>query len=103
MKYTSVTVALFGAQTWQREWVLHELKRSHELKKGILAIDIHNIKDPQAGTDVQGDNPLAYCTVRHNGNVVALSRLHKTYDWVRDDGYNNMPNWIEAAAGAAGR
>jgi hypothetical protein len=103
MKSTSVTVVLFGAETWQREWVLHELKRSHELKKGILAIDIHNLKDPQAGADVQGDNPLAYVPVRTSGGVVTLSQLHRSYDWVRHDGRNNLPNWIEDAARAAGR
>src|SRR5712691_6574090 len=56
MKNTSVTVVLFGAETYGREWVRHEIKRSYELKKGILAIDIHNIKDPQKGTDVAGRN-----------------------------------------------
>jgi len=50
---TSVTVVLFGAQTYEREWVQHEIKRSYELDKGILAIDIHNVKDPQHATDVQ--------------------------------------------------
>ena len=45
MKHTSVTVVLYGAETCDREWVRHEIKRSHELKKGILAIDIHNVKD----------------------------------------------------------
>ena len=53
MKSTSVTVVLFGAETYDREWVRHEIKRSYELKKGILAIDIHNVKDPQKGVDVR--------------------------------------------------
>src|SRR3954453_10332459 len=43
MKNTSVTVVLFGAATYERPWVQHEIKRSYELQKGILAIDIHNI------------------------------------------------------------
>jgi hypothetical protein len=28
---------------------------------------------------------------------------YKTYDWVNDDGFNNIASWIEAAAKAAGR
>ncbi|MFW7381788.1 MAG: TIR domain-containing protein [Oligoflexus sp.] len=100
---TSVTVILFGAETYYREWVRHEIKRSYELGKGILAIDIHNVKDPRNGTDVQGKNPLDFWSVDHNGRKVPFSSIYKTYDWVRDNGYVNMHKWIEEAAKAAGR
>ena len=103
LKGTSVTVVLFGAETYDREWVRHEIKRSYELGKGILAIDIHNVKDPQLGADVQGKNPLDYWEVEQNGKKVPFSKLYKSYDWVNDDGYNNFSTWIEAAAKAAGR
>ena len=33
LKRTSVTVILFGAETYDRKWVRHEIKRSYELKK----------------------------------------------------------------------
>lgn len=100
---TSVTVVLFGAETYSRPWVLHEIKRSYELQKGILAIDIHNIKDPQNGTDKPGQNPLSYWSIKRNGVDVTFDKIYKTYDWVTDNGYQNMPAWIEAAAKAAGR
>ena len=103
LKGTSVTVVLFGAETYERSWVRHEIKRSHELRKGLLAIDIHNVKDPKHGVDKQGKNPLDYWTIKVNGRDVALSHLYKTYDWVRDNGYINIPTWIEAAAKAAQR
>lgn len=96
---TSVTVVLFGAETYDREWVRHEIKRSYELKKGILAIDIHRVKDPRDGADKPGKNPLDYWKV----GSVPFSQIYKTYDWVNDGGYQNMPAWIEAAAKAAGR
>jgi hypothetical protein len=100
---TSVTVVLFGAQTYHREWVKHEIKRSHELGKGMLAIDIHSIKDPQHGADVQGLNPLGHWNATTGGRSVPFTNLYATYDWVRDNGYANMPAWIETAAKAAGR
>lgn len=100
---TSVTVVLIGAETYERDWVRHEVKRSYELKKGILGIYIHNVKDPQNGADVKGKNPLDYWTIKQNGVDVPLSRFYKTYDWVNDDGYNNLATWIETAAKAAGR
>jgi hypothetical protein len=103
MKYTSVTVVLYGAETYEREWVRHEIKRSYELSKGILAIDIHSVKDPQKGTDVQGRNPLEYWEVSQSDKKVPFSQIYSSYDWIRDDGYNNLSSWIEAAAKAAGR
>jgi Cft2 family RNA processing exonuclease len=103
LKGTSVTVILFGAETYDRRWVRHEIKRSYELKKAILAIDIHRIKDPQTGTDIQGKNPLNYWSVEKDGRKVYFSEMYETYDWVNDDGYNNLSFWIEKAAKAAGR
>lgn len=102
MKGTSVTVVLFGAETYDRPWVRHEIKRSRELGKGLLAIDIHSVKDPQLGADAQGKNPLSYWQTQRNGREVPLSSIYKTYDWVGDDGYNNISSWIDAAAKAAG-
>jgi hypothetical protein len=99
---TSVTVVLFGAETYERPWVRHEIKRSLELGKGILAIDIHRVKDPQLGSDVQGSNPLSYWQIPRNGRQVSLDTIYRTYDWVLDDGYTNISAWIEAAAKAAG-
>ncbi len=99
LKGCSVTVVLFGAETYERDWVKHEIRRSHQLGKGMLAIDIQGVKDPQKGVDVPGRNPLLHW----QANNVPFTQLYKTYSWVRDDGYQNMSAWIEAAAKAAGR
>ncbi|MDX0802757.1 TIR-like domain-containing protein [Sinorhizobium medicae] len=96
---TSVTVVLFGAETYHRPWVRHEIKRSYELRKGLLAIDIHDIKRPRDGADVQGLNPLSYFNV----NQTPLNTMYRQYNWLTDNGYANISSWIEAAANAAGR
>lgn len=103
MRGTSVTVVLFGAETYDRKWVRHEIKRSHELKKGILAIDIHKVKDPKTGADIKGKNPLDYWYITRDERRVYFSELYRSYEWVGDDGYKNLPAWIEFAANAAGR
>jgi hypothetical protein len=100
---TSVTVVLYGAETYYRPWVRHEIKRSYELGKGIMAIDIHDVKDPQNGSDVPGLNPLTAWTIKRNGTDVSLDRIYNSYNWVRDNGYANMPRWIEHAAQNARR
>src|SRR3546814_11544085 len=51
LKGTSVTVVLFGAETYDREWVRHEIKRSYELGKGLLAIDIHRSEERRGGKE----------------------------------------------------
>lgn len=90
---------LFGAETYQREWVKYEIKKSYEMKMGILAIDIHNVRDPLHGTDSQGRNPLDHWNI----NTKPFTQIYRTYDWVRDDGYNNIGAWVETAARNAGR
>ncbi len=100
---TSVTVVLIGAETASRRWVKHEIKRSHELGKGMLGVYIHNVKDPNHGTDFKGPNPFDAWKITRDGRDVSLSELYPTYDWVHDDGYNKLSQWVEDAANAAGR
>jgi len=99
---TSVTVILIGATTFDSKWVRHEIKRSFELEKGILGIYIHNVRDPHAGTDPRGKNPLDHWTTARGFHNVSLSTLYPTYDWVVNKGYQNFSTWIETAAKAAG-
>jgi len=103
MKHTSVTVVLYGAETYEREWVRYEIKRSYDLRKGLLAIDLYGVKDPQKGLDVRGRNPLEYWEINRNGRQVPLSQIYQSYNWASDEGYANFPKWIETAATAAGR
>jgi hypothetical protein len=99
----SVTAVLFGAETYDREWVRYEINRSFELGKGLLAIDIHRLKDPRRGADMQGRNPLQYWGIDRNGRRMTFDEIYKTYDWVIQNGYANIGEWVEAAARAAGR
>ncbi|SHJ63478.1 hypothetical protein SAMN02745165_02828 [Malonomonas rubra DSM 5091] len=68
-----------------------------------MGIYIHNVKDPQSGTDFKGSNPFDNWYVERDGQKVYFSSLYKTYDWVSGDGYNNLSKWIEAAAKDVGR
>lgn len=95
---SSVTAVLIGSSTYYSRWVRHEIKRSYELGKGIIGIRIHNVRDPQLGVSSYGLNPLDYWTVEKDGHKVSFSEIYRTYDWVVDDGYENVESWIEAAA-----
>ncbi len=76
LKGTSVTVVLIGAETSGRRWVKYEIKRSIELGKGLLGIDISKIKDRNRKTTTRGPNPLPsgypiYLWNKHDGAMQA--------------------------------
>ncbi len=100
---TSVTVVLIGLDTCNREYVRYELQQSYEKGNGILGIYIHNIKDKNGNTSAKGSNFFGEIGKKTNGSPVYLSSDYTCYDWVNDDGYNNMGKWIESAAKAAGK
>jgi hypothetical protein len=83
LRNTTVTAVLIGAQTSTRQWVNEEIRQSEERGNGIFGIYIHNIKDFNGRADSKGTNPLP--------------AKYPTYDWVNDDGYNNLGKWVDAA------
>lgn len=103
MEGTSVTVVLIGYETSTREHVGYEICQSHKLKKGIVGVRIHNLKNKDGNTDSAGANPLDNWTITEGGIKKALSTIYSTYDYVSQDGYNNLGDWIEAAAKKGGR
>jgi hypothetical protein len=97
---TSVTVVLIGAETASRPYVQYEIEQSWSKGNGLLGVYIHGVKDAAGKTDVKGSNPFAGKRFElSDGTVVPI----QTYDWVRDDGRENMASWIEDAAEAVGR
>ncbi len=85
---TSVTAILIGAETAYREYVEYEISQSWKRGNGLLGIHIHNISDMLLRSpDVQGPDPFVmqgYTGIR-------------TYDWVGNNGYENIGTWVEAA------
>lgn len=85
---TSVTVVLVGKETCASRWVKYEIEQSIKRGNGLLGIDISKIKDLQGNiSDRCGEIPKGY----------------DFYLWKNDDGFNNLGQWIEKAAAAAGK
>jgi hypothetical protein len=103
LKGTSVTAVLIGAETSTREWVKYEIIESYNRGNGLLGIYIHNIKDRNGYTDTKGNNPFSYIYIEQDGKKVYFSEIYPTYDWVNDDGYENLGDWVEKAAKKAGK
>lgn len=99
LKGTSVTVVLIGAETSQREWVDYEIRESWKRGNAIIGLYIQNMKDQDGKTDTKGANPLDNIYLE---NGQPLSSVSKTYDWVADDGRNNLGGWADEAAKVRG-
>ena len=85
---TSVTVVLVGSHTCSSKYVRYEIEQSEARDNGLLGIDVSKIRDLNGRTTERcGEIPKG----------------HKFYFWNRDDGYENMGDWIEKAAEEAGR
>lgn len=99
LKGTSVTVVLIGTDTSGKKWINYEITSSHKKGNGIIGIYVHNIKDSSGSTSTKGKNPFDQWTFKKQDEVIT----YPVYDWVTDDGYKNMGDWIEKAATAAGK
>jgi len=84
---TSVTVVLIGTETSERTYVRYEIEQSWERNNGLIGVYVHNIKDQNQKTEPKGADPF----------VKMAWKNFKTYDWVNDNGYQNLGEWVEAA------
>jgi len=100
---TSVTVVLIGTETNTRDYVKYELEQSWKKDNGILGIYIHQMKNSDGQPDTKGSNSFGDIFTSTSDNKKSFSERFSTYDWVDDDGYNNIDKWIEAAASKAGK
>ena len=100
---TSVTVVLIGSDTSNRPYVKYELQKSYQKGNGMLGIYIHQLKDENGNTSTNGSNQFGEIGKDSNGKSVYFSVDYPCYDWVGDDGYHKMGDWIEKVAKDAGR
>lgn len=103
---TSVTVVLIGASTWSRPYVQYEIRQSYIKGNGLLGVSIHNIRDFRMQTSPAGQNPFAFSKVPGRtllGGDISLPYRVPVYDWVNDNGRENMQRWIESVAPNAPR
>jgi len=112
---TGVTVVLIGENTSERPFVRHEIRESHRRGNGLLGIHIHKLRDHRGDRSYKGLNPFSHMTaaIEDSGFLGTglfsetkrrpLSAVYPVYDWVDDDGYGNIADWIEEAARRAGR
>lgn len=90
LKGTSVTVVLIGKETSSRRWVRYEIEESIAKGNDIIGVRIHQLRNKDSQTDRPGSLDFGLVDGEHT-----FSELFPVYDWVDDDGYENLGYWIE--------
>jgi hypothetical protein len=85
---TTVTIVLIGSETLQRPYVKYEIEQSIARGNGIIGVFINNIRGFDQTTTSRCDTSAFKFPL---------------YDWVDNDGYNKIGDWVEAAAIKAGK
>jgi hypothetical protein len=88
LENTSVTVVFVGSQTAGRKYINYEIDRSIARGNGIVAVQIHHLKDKNGLVDPAGAIPAKITTGGY-----------KAYKYMD---HESLARWIEAAAKDAG-
>ena len=89
LENTTVTVVCVGSMTAGRRYFNYEIDQSIARGNGIVAVQVHHLKDKDGNTDLAGSIPTK---IQSNG--------YKAYKYVH---HEKLGEWIEDAAKAAGK
>lgn len=98
----SCVVVLVGAQTASRPWVIHEISKGWNDRKGVLAIRVDKLLDSKGQSSSAGTNPLSKVTFKGSQRTLADVAPLKTpagtdSKTVYASIANNIEAWIEEA------
>lgn len=103
----SCLVVLVGATTSGRKRINYEIEKAYELKKGIVGIHVHGLKDKDGKQTSKGSNPFYKIYIGENNE--RLSKYVTCYDTpyslsknVYDDIEKHIEQLIEDAIAAKG-
>lgn len=101
MEGTSVTVVLIGAETLDRPFVQYEICKSLQRGNALIGIHIHDIKDMRTSLTSSKGNVHTVVGRYDNGRNIYFDEIcDGIYNYITQNGYANMGNWIEEAARA---
>ena len=88
----SCTVVFIGEKTAHRKWVKYEIEQSWKMKKGIIGIYIHNLKDNNGDKSKKGENPFHGICI----DGIDLEKAVSIYDPSDfKEIANNIEKWVE--------
>ncbi|MCL2311679.1 MAG: TIR domain-containing protein [Firmicutes bacterium] len=107
MNTRSCLVVLIGSQTSNRKWIIYEIKKAYELKKGIVGIRVHNLKDKKGEKSHKGSNPFYNIFNKDRKRLSTFVKVHdppfSSSKRVYQDIENNIEQLIETAIATKGK
>lgn len=98
MNGSSVVCVLIGSETCQRPWIRYEIQHAHEEGKAVIGVRVHQCRDIDENQCEPGETDFGLIDGEHT-----FEELYPVYDWVDDNGYENLGEWVEDAAMGANR
>lgn len=95
---TSVTIVLIGSETLNRPFVKYEICESINRGNAVIGVFIHNLKDMVTKSTSLKGNAHTIIGSRNGRSIYFDEICDGLYDYIAQDGYNNLGSWIEAAA-----
>src|SRR6266496_137301 len=96
----SCVVVLIGSATAGRKWVNYEIKKGWDLRKGLVGVYIHNLKDLSGNQSSKGANPFDGFNV-DGTSLSSIVKAHTppstTSTYVYDHIKGNLEGWVEEA------
>jgi hypothetical protein len=99
----SCTIVLIGTETAMRPAILHEIRRSWELRLGLLGVHIHALRDAQGLQANKGKNPF----LQPESGLDEQASRSNVYDPPETDSKlayrfiaDNLAKWVEQAVAA---
>lgn len=98
-------MVLIGKDTLNREFVQFEIQKSIERGNAIVGLKIHNISDMLTKTITTTGNVHTVIGVwEFTQKDIYFDEISDgIYDYVLQDGYQNLGNWIEGVAQKKGK
>lgn len=94
---TTATIVLIGEETLNRLYVQYEIGESIRRGNGILGVYINKIKDLNGRTS-KACNKHTVIGHYNDGSPVYFDNISAgIYDYMDDNGYDNLGEWVEAA------
>jgi len=104
MLYKPAVVVLVGAQTANRRWVRHEIRKAWDDNRPLVGVRIHGLADFGKHTDAPGGNPFSQVTLPDGRTVGHYVDLHSPSGWNSQEVYANIKaNLISWVANACKR
>lgn len=91
---TTVTVVLIGSETLDSSYVQYAIKKSYERGNAIISLKIGKIKNLSQQTSIS-QSAVKIVGKKSDGELLWFDEIiDGEYDFIKNDGYNNLEKWI---------